>query len=188
MSVFNTPQQFGTPARALHWLTFLLLLGSFTLGWTMVELPVSPQKLKLYSWHKWIGLTIWWLLLLRVGWRLLNVSPSYPEAMPPWQQRVARLTHWLIYLLLLAVPVSGWVMSSALGLPTVYLGLWQLPDLVAKNKELGETLKVVHWILNKTLLAAVCLHAAAALKHHFVDRDDVLRRMLPFVKPSGRIR
>lgn len=153
----------------------------------MVDLPVSPQKLKLYSWHKWIGVTVWWLLLLRVGWRLLNVSPSYPEAMPPWQQRVARLTHCLIYLLLLAVPVSGWVMSSALGLPTVYLGLWQLPDLVAKNKELGETLKILHWILNKTLLAAVCLHAAAALKHHFVDRDDVLRRMLPFVKLPGRV-
>jgi cytochrome b561 len=186
VSVFNTPQTFGTPARLLHWLTLLLLLGSFGLGLTMVELPVSPQKLKFYSWHKWIGVTVFFLVVLRLGWRSLNVQPGYPARMPPWERRAARLMHWFIYLLLLAIPLSGWVMSSALGFSTVYLGIWQLPDLVAKNKPLGEALKTVHYILNKTLLVAVGLHAVAALKHHFLDRDQVLRSMLPFVRVRWR--
>lgn len=186
MPVFNTPQLFGTPARWLHWLTFLLLLGSFGLGLTMVELAVSPQKLKFYSWHKWIGVTVFFLALLRLGWRSINVQPGYPEHMLPWERNAARLTHWLIYVLLLAIPLSGWLMSSALGFPTVYLGIWQLPDLVAKNKPLGEALKIVHYTLNKTLLVAVGLHVAAALKHHFVDRDQVLRAMLPFVSARSR--
>ena len=186
MSVFNTSQLFGTPARWLHWLTFLLLLGSFGLGLTMVGLPVSPQKLKFYSWHKWIGVTVFLLAILRLGWRLINVQPDYPARTPRWQRRAARLMHWLIYALLLAIPLSGWVMSSALGVPTVYLGIWQLPDLVAKSKPLGEVLKVVHYILNKTLLVAVALHVLAALKHHFVDRDQVLHSMLPFVRARWR--
>jgi cytochrome b561 len=166
---------------------FLLLLGSFGLGLTMVELAVSPQKLRFYSWHKWIGVTVFFLAMLRLGWRLINVQPDYPERMPPWQRNAARLTHGLIYVLLFAIPLSGWLMSSALGFPTVYLGIWQLPDLVAKNKPLGEALKIVHYILNKTLLVAVGLHVAAALKHHFVDRNQVLRTMLPFVRVPWRI-
>ena len=186
MSVFNTPQSFGEPARLLHWLTFLLLLGSFGLGLTMVELPVSPQKLKFYSWHKWIGVTVFFLVIVRLGWRMMNVQPGYPARMPAWERRAAHLMHWLIYVLLLAIPLSGWVMSSALGFPTVYLGIWQLPDLVAKNKPLGEALKTVHYILNKTLLVAVALHAVAALKHHFIDRDQVLRSMLPLVRARWR--
>jgi cytochrome b561 len=98
--------------------------------------------------------------------------------MPRWERLVARGTHAAIYVLLLVLPVSGWIMSSASGVPVVYFGVWQLPDLVAKDKALADALKLVHYGLNKTLLMLVVLHVAAALKHHFVDRDSVLRRML----------
>jgi cytochrome b561 len=103
--------------------------------------------------------------------------------MPAWQRHAAAITHALVYLLMLAVPISGWVMSSAGGFPVVYLGVLQLPDLVTKDKELFELMKTVHFGLNKALLALVVLHVAAALKHHCLDRDDVLARMVPYLNP-----
>jgi cytochrome b561 len=113
----------------------------------------------------------------RLAWRAWHPAPAPVASLRPWERRLAGATHALLYVLLLAVPISGWLMSSASGFPVVYLGLVQLPDLVAKNKEQAETLKVVHFVLNKTMLALVALHVAAALKHHFVDRDNTLRRM-----------
>jgi cytochrome b561 len=99
--------------------------------------------------------------------------------MPQWQQHAARAVHGVLYALLIAIPLSGWLYSSASGVPTVYLGLWQLPDLVDRGKALADTLRGVHRALNWTLAALVALHVAAALKHHIVDRDGLLQRMLP---------
>ncbi|MFO1206967.1 MAG: cytochrome b [Burkholderiales bacterium] len=172
-------------AIALHWLVALLMLGSFVVGRYMVDLDLSPWKLKVYSWHKWTGVTIFLLVVLRLAWRATHRPPAPPRTTPEWQQHAAGVAHALLYLLMLLVPLSGWVMSSAGGFPVVYFGGIQLPDLVTKDKELFELMKLVHFALNKALLALVILHVAAALKHHYVDRDDVLARMLPNVKPRG---
>jgi cytochrome b561 len=179
MALANTADRYGPMAQALHWATFLLLVGSFSLGLWMVELPLSPLKLRLISYHKWIGVTVFLLVLMRLAWRLYSPPPPLPASVPLWQRRAAKAVHGLIYVLLIAIPLIGWLGSSAKGIPTVYLGLVRLPDLLAKDPELAKRLFLVHWVLNKALLVAVGVHVAAALKHHLVDRDEVLVRMLP---------
>jgi len=181
----GSPQRYTATAIALHWAVALLIFAAFAIGLYAVALEVSPQKLKLYSWHKWVGVTIALLAVVRIGWRWLRPAPALPAGMQPWEQYVATGTHALLYALLFAVPVTGWLMSSAAGFPVVYFGVLPLPDLVGKNKELADLLKTVHYWLNKTLLLLIVLHVAAALKHHVLDRDDVLTRMLPFLKPRA---
>jgi cytochrome b561 len=175
----NSATRYGGLAQTLHWLVFLLMLGSFGLGLSMVDLEVSPQRIRMVGWHKSVGVTILALAFLRLAWRSASPPPVLPAAIPAWERAGAHASHWLLYFFMFAVPVSGWLMSSALGFATVYLGIARLPDLLTRDRELGETLKLVHFWLNKGLLAMIVLHAAAALKHHFWDKDDVLRRMLP---------
>lgn len=148
----------------------------------MHELALSPLKLQLISYHKWLGVTIFLLTVARLAWRATHTPPPLPETIPRWQQRAAYGLHLLLYVLLLVIPLTGWAMSSAKGFPVVYLGLVQLPDLVGKDKMLGELLTTVHQMLNFGLLALVGMHIAAALKHHFIEHDTTLRRMLPFGK------
>lgn len=167
-------------AIVLHWLAGALILGGFALGKWMVEQPIAPATLRAYGYHKWIGITVFLLALVRLAWRRAHPVPA-SIAMPEWQQRAARFTHVSLYALMLAIPLSGWVYSSASGVQVVYLGLVPLPDLVPKDKALAAVLKVVHVTLNFTLLALVVVHVGAALKHQFVDRDGVLARMLPFL-------
>jgi cytochrome b561 len=174
--------RYTATAIALHWLTALLIFITFPLGVIMHEMPLSPFKLQLVSYHKWIGVTILLLTVARLAWRAGHVPPPLPETIPLWQQRAAHGLHLLLYLLLLGIPVSGWLMSSAKGVPVVYLGLVQLPDLVGKDKALGELLTELHESFNFLLLGAVLAHAGAALKHHIINRDDVLVRMLPFLR------
>jgi cytochrome b561 len=164
-------------AVVLHWFVALLIACGFTLGATMTDLHMSPRKLRLYSYHKWIGITVLGLVAIRLIWRLTHAAPAL-EPMPRWQRIAAHGTHRLLYLLMIATPLAGWLYSSASGYPVVYLKLWQLPDLVSKNKELADVLVEVHGYLAWTLFYVVLLHAAAALKHHFFDRDATLRRML----------
>jgi cytochrome b561 len=178
----NPDNAYSATAIRLHWLVAIALIGTFSLGIYMHELPLSPDKLKLYSWHKWAGVTIFLLVLVRLAWRLTHRPPAPPAGMPAWQHRAAEAVHGLLYLLMLAVPISGWLMSSAKGFPTVWFGVLPLPDLLQKDTALGETLVTVHKTLNLTMAGLVLGHAAAALKHHLIDRDDVLKRMLPFLK------
>ncbi|HZP92926.1 MAG TPA: cytochrome b [Burkholderiales bacterium] len=168
-------------AIALHWLIAAVIFCTFLLGLYMADLPVSPWKLRLYSYHKWIGVTIFALVIARIAWRLTHAAPALPT-MPAWQRIAAHASHALLYLLTLAVPITGWLFSSAAGFQTVYLGVLPIPDLIAKNKAAADALKAAHWYLNLTMLTLVAVHVAAALKHHFVDRDDVLARMLPAAK------
>jgi cytochrome b561 len=184
MSDSNASDRFGALAQAFHWVTFLLLLGSFGIGLTMVDMPLGPRKLQVFSWHKWVGVTVFLITVLRLGWRLLNPPSPYPKSMPDWQRRAARLSHAGLYTVLLVMPVSGWVMSSALGLSTVYLGLVPLPDLVAPDRALGETLISVHAVLGVALAMLFAVHVSAAIYHHIVLRDDVALRMLPFTLPG----
>lgn len=171
------PPRYTRTAIVLHGSMALLIVAGFCLGLSMAGLPLSPLKLRLFSYHKWIGVSVWALLLARVLWRIKHAPPPLPAGTPAWEQTAANAGHLLLYVLMAAIPVSGWLMSSAQGVTTVYLGLWQLPDLLAKNEALGLLLLALHRILNDALLGAVALHVAAALKHHFVDRDGVLVRM-----------
>ncbi len=168
-------------AVALHWLIALLIFGVFPLGVYMSDLPLSPDKLRLYSYHKWIGMSVLLLAVLRLLWRLRYPPPPLLPGMPRWQEIAAHAVHHSLYLLVLAVPLSGWLMSSALGFSVVWFGVLPLPDLIAKDKPLGDALKAVHESLNYALLLLVLAHVGGALKHQFMDRDGTLARMLPFL-------
>lgn len=172
-------RRYTTTAIALHWLIAALIVGGFTLGLSMVGLPLSRQKLQWYAWHKWIGITVWLLSCARLVWRWQHPPPPPPPTMSRGQVRAAFLAHWLLYALVLVIPLTGWLYSSASGVQVVYLGLFPLPDLVAKDKALAVVFRAGHVWLNFTLLALVFIHVAAALKHDLIDRDAVLRRMWP---------
>lgn len=171
--------QYTAMAKALHWLMALGLPSLFVLGLTMADLHLSPLKLKLYSWHKWAGVTLFILALFRLFWRRTHRPPELPAHMSPLERWLAHSGHALLYLLMFAIPVSGWLMSSAKGVQTVYFGLWPIPDLLSKDKALGDALHEVHETLNWILALVVTGHALAALKHHFIHHDTVLKRMLP---------
>jgi len=171
-------------AISLHWLIAIAIFATFGLGLYMHDLPLSPDTLRYYSLHKWAGVTIFVLVLLRISWRLTHVPPPLPADTTRWQRRAAEGVHGLLYVLMLAVPLTGWLMSSAKGFQTVWFGVLPLPDLLDKNKELGELLATVHKTLNLTMAGLVLGHAGAALKHHLIDRDEVLARMLPFLGKS----
>jgi cytochrome b561 len=177
--------RYSPAAIALHWLVAALILFNLGYGLYTVNLPFSPQKLKLFSYHKWIGVTVFVLAAARLLWRLGHAPPQLPPGMVPWEARAASATHVLLYVLFFAAPLTGWLFSSAAGFQTVYLGVLPIPDLLAKNKGVADSFKLMHHWINYTMAAVVILHIGAALKHHFVDRDDVLARMLPFLRKSS---
>jgi len=174
-------ERYGSAAVALHWITALLILANLLLGISMVPLPLSIRKLHWYYWHKWIGTTVFLLTCARLWWRTTHAAPP-AVAMPAWQRHAATFSHTLLYVLMLVIPLSGWLYSSSTGVQVVYLGLVPLPYLVPKDRELAATLKAVHVSLNVTMVLMIVIHAAAAMKHHFVDRDEVLVRMWPRLK------
>ena len=163
-------------AVVLHWVLALAIVATFVLGLYMHELPESPHRLKLYDYHKWVGISILALSALRLLWRLSHRAP--PDLpMPTWQARAAHAVHSLLYLLFFTVPLSGWAYSSAAGFPLVLFGLLPLPDLASPDKALAETLKGVHQLFTASLAMLVVVHVLGALKHHLIDRDGVLARM-----------
>lgn len=171
-------RHFTRTAIALHWLTALIIAGAFPVGVLMGDMPISPFRIKIFVWHKWAGITVLLLSSLRLMWRASHAAPGEQGLMPAWQLWASKGVQALLYTLLFAIPLTGWMYSSAAGYGVIYLNLIPLPNLVAKNKELADQLKDLHETLNWTMLALIGLHAAAALKHHFIDRDTVLLRML----------
>ncbi len=173
--------RYSGTAIAVHWLLGIAIVAMFGMGLYMTDLPFSPQRLKLYNWHKWAGVTILVLSALRLLWRLTHRPPALPahinDAMPAWQRVAHHGTHHLMYLLFFAVPLTGWAYSSAAGFPIVWFGVLQLPDLMAVDKEFAQVIKPFHELCAKGLALLVVLHVAAALKHHFIDRDGLLTRM-----------
>lgn len=175
-----TTSRYSLTAIALHWLIAVLIISAFLLGLTMVNIPgLTPTKLKYFSWHKWLGVTIFGLACLRLLWRLTHTPPVYPDSMPQWQKNAAHVVHGLLYVLIFAIPLSGYSFSLAAGVPVVYLGIVPLPVFLAPNPELKTLLKETHYLLNMVLLGVFCLHVLAAFKHQFIDRDRTLQRMLP---------
>ena len=171
-------ERYTRTAIWLHWLLAVMILGSLSVGVYMADLPFSPQRVKLFNWHKWAGVTILALSAARLLWRLTHKPP--PDLpMPAWQQRSAHAAHLALYALFFAVPLVGWAYSSAAGFPVVVFGVLPLPDFVPVDRELAELIKPWHGWLAFTLGAVVVVHVAAALKHRFVDRDSTLGRMRP---------
>ncbi len=183
MNTATAPRRYNGFAIALHWLLALALVGIFSVGLYMADLPFSPQRLKLYNWHKWAGITILTLSTIRLLWRLSHKPPALPQSvifgMPSWQMQAYHATHWLMYALFFIVPVVGWAYSSAAGFPIVLFGVLPLPDFVSASKPLAELIKPWHEYSAFALAGLVLLHVAAALKHHFIDKDGLLQRMLP---------
>jgi len=172
------PTRYSAPAMALHWLLALAIIGAFGFGLYMTGLPFSPQRLKLYNWHKWAGICILTLSAVRLLWRLTHRPPA-DVPMPGWQQRAAHATHVLMYVLFFAIPLVGWAYSSAAGFPIVVFGVLPLPDFVPVDKALADLIKPFHAWLAYALAALVVMHVGAAFKHQFIDRDGLLSRMLP---------
>ena len=167
-------------AVALHWAAALLIISALVLGWYVAGLPFSPRRLQWVMWHKWLGVVVLAVSGLRLTWRLLYPPPPLGEAasrMPAWQHGLHRGTHAMLYGLFFAVPISGWAYSSAAGFPVVVFGLIDLPDLLPADRSLASMVRHAHMVLAYTLAAFTALHIAAALKHHLVDRDGLLRRM-----------
>lgn len=182
-SAATPTSRYSTTAIALHWLLGLALIGMLGLGVYMTDLPFSPSRLKLYNWHKWAGVSLLALSLVRLLWRLTHRPPALPaameQAMPGWQKWAHHGTHLALYGLFFAVPLSGWAYSSAAGFPIVFLGLVPLPDFVPVSEPLADILQLVHATLAFTLAGLALVHIAAAIKHQWIDDDGLLQRMLP---------
>ena len=174
--------RFTAVAQLLHWIIAALILTQFALAWTADGLPLGTRKLALLARHKSIGMTVLMLAIVRVLWRWANPPPELPAGMTPLERRLARATHIAFYALLFAMPITGWLMSSAKKYSVSWFGLFTWPDLIAQNKAAFDALKTTHDDLSGVLLAIAVLHILAALKHHFWNKDGVLLRMLPFTK------
>lgn len=180
MSWKNSTERWGPVSQLLHWLIVLLVLVLAIVGLTMGELPKTPSNFWVYTLHKSVGITVLALVLVRIAWRLHAGTPRPVPGTPTWQARIASLTHLLLYALLLAMPLSGWLYDSASGLrPFRWFGLVEMPKLSAPNEGLSALSNDVHEVLFWVLVALVALHAAAAFHHHLFRHDATLTRMLP---------
>jgi cytochrome b561 len=179
MQIKNDTRRYGVIAQLLHWAIVALIITQFVLASKAADLPLSPAKIATLATHKSIGMTIFGLAILRLIWRWFNPVPAFPATTPRWQRLAAHLSHWALYGLILVTPLMGWLMSSARNFPVSWFGLVTLPDFIEPSTAAYEIFHEAHEILATTLLCIAVLHALAALKHHFIDRDNVLRRMLP---------
>jgi cytochrome b561 len=182
MAIRNTLARWGFVSQFLHWLIVVLIIVQVVLANIAEDLPLGVKKLAMFARHKSVGITILGLAVIRLLWRWANPTPALPPTLKPYERRLATLTHFGLYVLLFAMPLTGWMMTSARGFPASWFGFFQLPDFVPKNDGLYHTMLETHHMLAVVLYAIVSLHVLAALKHHFVLKDDVLRRMLPFPK------
>ena len=175
----NTRDRWGVVSQCLHWLVLALVLWMAWLGLTMTDMPNTPRKVDTYSLHKSLGLLVLALMLLRGGWRLYAGAPDPVPGTPMWQHRIASATHGALYLLLLAIPASGWVINSASGFPLRWFGLFRVPQLTGRSESLEELAETWHEWMFWALVVVVLAHAAAAIWHHLFQQDATLARMLP---------
>ncbi len=180
------PARYGAVAQAFHWVIAALIIIQFTLANLAVDLPAGARKLELLARHKSFGMTVLMLAIMRLLWRLKNPPPALPSTMTPRERLLMRTTHTAFYVLLFAMPLTGWMMSSAKNYSVSWFGLFTWPNLIGKSQSAFKLLRATHEALSDVLMAAAVLHILAALKHHFWDKDDVLLRMLPFTKPARR--
>ncbi len=178
MQIRNTQQTYGVIAKCLHWLVALLIIALLIVGTSINYISTDAIKFNVINIHKSFGLLVLALVIIRIVWRFSNKTPELPLTTPRWQRRAARLSHMLIYIAILLMPISGIIMSTAAGYPPRFFGLFTLQLPIAVNKVTAQWFNQAHEILAWIILALVCIHILAALKHHFIDRDNVLKRML----------
>ncbi len=178
----SSPMRYTAVAQAFHWLIAALIVTQFTLAYMADDLPIGAHKLALLARHKSFGMTVLMLAILRLLWRLKNRPPELPDHMTPLELKLARATHVAFYVLLFAMPLTGWLMSSAKNYSVSWFGLFTWPNLIGKNEAAFDLLRATHDTMSFILLSIAVLHILAALKHHFWNKDDVLVRMLPFTK------
>jgi cytochrome b561 len=176
----NTASRYGAVSKGLHWLIMVFVISQIYLAVAAFQATDPAREVALLALHRPLGVTILGLMLLRLCWRLINVQPALPDTLSPAGRGLARTTHWMLYALLLLIPLTGWVKAGAESIEVSYFGLFTLPGLTGPDDGLRQTLRMTHLYLNTALLALVPLHLLAALWHHFWRRDDTLRRMLPF--------
>lgn len=174
----NTPERYGVIAQIFHLLVAVLIIGLLAVGLYMSGLPgAAPGKFALYGLHKSFGITVLILIVARLCWRLYNADlPLDNPAHAKWERLLAHSVHVLLYAAAIAMPLSGWTMSSAGGHPVALFGL-PVPPLVDKDPALGELAASAHSVIGWTIIALVALHVAGALKHQLLDRDNTLGRM-----------
>lgn len=183
-------QRYNSVAKTLHWLIAIAIIGLLVMGKVMVDLPRDdPGKFELYQLHKSAGLTVLFLSVLRLLWRFQYRAPALPATMKTWERFAAQATHVAFYVLMFAIPLSGWAMTStsSSGVPTLWFGVFEVPSLPGLDgshemHDVHESAEEAHELLGNLTILLLILHVGAALKHHFWDRDDVLRRMLPFAR------
>lgn len=185
MPLKSSDSRWGSIAQWLHWLMALAIIGNGILGLIMVDMSRGMTKLNIFAIHKSIGLTVLALLILRVCWRMLDRKPR-DEPMPRLQSIAAHATHGVLYLFMLAIPLSGWIYNSAHGYPLQWFKWFNLPALMEKNETISEIAGETHEILFWVLVAVLVAHVGAALVHHVFERDNTLLRMLPFARLRSR--
>jgi len=180
MNFRNTTRSWGVVSKALHWLIVLLIINQAVIANRAEGLPLGADKLQAIGLHKSLGMTILVLAILRLVWRWANPVPTLDGMAKGWERAAAHISHFLLYALIFAVPLSGWLMSSARNFPVSWFGVFQFPDLVGPDKQFYELMHDLHPLLFSALVIVALAHIAGALKHHFIDKNEVLKRMLPF--------
>jgi cytochrome b561 len=175
----NTADAWGAPAKFFHWTIALLILVQIALGVAAASWRISPLKLELFVWHKSTGMLILVLMLARLAWRLANPTPALPPGTPRWERYAAHASHGLLYVLAIALPLSGWVINSAAAVPFSVFWLVPLPPIVAPDEHVEDLAKLAHFSLLMALCLVLVVHIGAALRHHLIKRNDILLRMLP---------
>ena len=173
----NTNERYSIPTRVMHWAVAVIMIGMLALGVYMTGVELSPFKFQLYWWHKSIGAMVLVLFAARLIWRMINIWPHHPNH-KGYERFLANVIQAFFYIAMIGMPMTGWMMSSAKGYPVSVFDWFILPDLIAPDQELGEILAELHTVCGYVLIGAILLHAAGAIKHHIIDRDDTLIRML----------
>ena len=182
MPIRSSSGRYTSVAQTFHWLIAALIVNQFVLGLWADNLPIGLHRLALLARHKSFGMTVLMLAVLRLLWRLKNRPPALPDHMTSLERKLAQATHIAFYVLLFAMPLTGWMMSSAKKYSVSWFGLFTWPNLIGKNETAFDILRATHDTMSFILLSIAVLHILAALKHHFWNKDDVLLRMLPFIK------
>jgi cytochrome b561 len=177
MRIKNTESRYGIIALLFHWVMALIIISLLAVGLYMHSLPIGALKLRLYGLHKEFGMLVLMLVMLRIVWRIGNITPLLPAITPPWQKLAAHAVHWAFYGFMFAMPITGLLMTAAAGLPASFFGLFVVPNFIAPNHDLQHLFKEMHEWLAYGLIATLCAHIGAALKHHFINKDDILRRI-----------
>jgi len=182
----NPPSRYTAVAQTFHWVIAALIVTQFILAWSADDLPLGMHKLALLARHKSVGMTVLMLAVLRLLWRWRHRPPDLPAGMAPIERILAHATHIAFYGLLFAMPLTGWMMSSAKNYSVSWFGWFTWPNLIGQNETAFNVLKSTHEYLSDALFAIAVLHVLAALKHHFWNHDDVLLRMLPSTRSEKR--